>query len=57
MKEYWIVDGRDKVMVVMRRVRNRWVETHVKPPAIYRTRLLPGLEFSCGDVFRAAGIL
>jgi Uma2 family endonuclease len=56
VKEYWIIDGRDKVMVVMRRVRNRWVETRVEPPAIYPTRLLPGLEFSCGDVFRAAGL-
>jgi Uma2 family endonuclease len=55
-KEYWIVDGRDKVMVVMRRVRNRWVESRIQPPALYRTRLLPGLEFSCGDVFRAAGL-
>jgi Uma2 family endonuclease len=57
VKEYWIVDGRDKVMVVMRRVRNRWVETKVEPPAIYQTRLLPGLEFSCGEVFRAAGLV
>ena len=43
-------------MVVMRRVRNQWVESTIKPPAIYRTRLLPGLEFSCEAVFRAAGI-
>jgi Uma2 family endonuclease len=57
MKEYWIIDSRDKVMVVMRRVRNRWVETKVEPPAIYQTRLLPGLEFSCGDVFRSAGLI
>jgi Uma2 family endonuclease len=55
-KEYWIVDGRDKVMVVMKRVRNRWAESRIEPPATYRTRLLPGLEFSCGDVFRAAGL-
>jgi Uma2 family endonuclease len=56
-KEYWIFDDRDKVMVAMRRVRNRWVETRIEPPAVYRTRLLPGLEFSCGDVFRAAGLI
>ena len=31
-----------RVMVVMRRSRGRWVETTVRPPAIYRTRLLPG---------------
>jgi Uma2 family endonuclease len=57
VKEYWIVDGRDKVMIVMRRVRNRWVESRIEPPAIYRTRLLPGLELSVGDVFRAAGLM
>jgi Uma2 family endonuclease len=56
-KEYWIIDSRDRVMVVMRRVRNRWVESRVEPPATYRTRLLPGLEFSIGDVFRAAGLM
>jgi Uma2 family endonuclease len=56
-KEYWIIDGRDKVMVVMRRVRNRWVESRIEPPATYQTRLLPGLEFSIGDVFRAAGLM
>jgi len=55
-KEYWIVDGRDKVMVVMKRVRNRWADSRIEPPATYRTRLLPGLEFSCGEVFRAAGL-
>jgi hypothetical protein len=44
------------VMVVMRRSRGRWVETTVKPPAIYRTRLLPGLELSIADVFEAAGL-
>ncbi len=56
-KEYWIVDGQKKVMVVMRRVRNPWVERAIKPPAIYRPRLLPGLEFSCEAVFQAAGLI
>jgi Uma2 family endonuclease len=56
-KEYWIFDGRDKVMVAMRRVRNRWVESRIEPPTVYRTRLLPGLEFSCADVFRSAGLI
>jgi Uma2 family endonuclease len=56
-KEYWIIDGQTKVMVVMKRVRNRWAETTITPPETYLTRLLPGLEFSCGDVFRAAGLI
>lgn len=55
-REYWIVDGRKKVLVVMKRVRNRWAETTIEPPAIHRTRLLPGLEFSIEAVFRAAGL-
>jgi Uma2 family endonuclease len=54
-REYWIIDPRTRAMVVMRRMRNRWTETLVRPPAIYQTRLLPGLEFSCGAVFEAAG--
>lgn len=57
VREYWIVDGRDKVMVVLKRVRNRWAESRIEPPATYRTKLLPGLEFSIGDVFRAAGLI
>jgi Uma2 family endonuclease len=55
-REYWIIDPRKRVMVVMRRTRNRWTESLVRPPALYRTRLLPGLEFSCGAVFAAAGL-
>jgi Uma2 family endonuclease len=55
-KEYWIIDPRKRALVVMRRVRNRWVESTVEPPALYRTRLLPGLEFSCEAAFRAAGL-
>ena len=56
VKEYWIVDADKQVMVVMRRSRGRWALTTVKPPAIYRTRLLPGLEFSIEAVFEAAGL-
>ncbi len=55
-KEYWIVDPKKHVMVVMPRVRNRWVENVVEPPVLYRTRLLPGLEFSCEAVVTAAGL-
>jgi Uma2 family endonuclease len=56
VKEYWIVDVDDQTMVVMRRSRGRWVETIVRPPALHRTRLLPGLEFSIETVFAAAGL-
>ena len=56
VREYWIVDGPKRLMVVMRRVRNRWAERTIRPPTLYRSRLLPGLEFSCGAVFEAAGL-
>jgi Uma2 family endonuclease len=57
VQEYWIVDARKRLMVVMRRARNRWVESTIRPPDLYRTRLLLGLEFSCEAVFRAAGLV
>jgi Uma2 family endonuclease len=57
VREYWIVDAPKRLMVVLKRNRHRWVETTIRPPALYRTRLLPGLEFSVEEVFRTAGIL
>ncbi len=56
VKEYWIIDAQKRQMVVMPRSRGRWSEQIIQPPAFYRTRLLPGLEFSCGAVFEAAGL-
>jgi Uma2 family endonuclease len=56
VKEYWIVDADERAMVVMRRARARWVETTVRPPATYSTRLLPGLEISIEAVFKTAGL-
>jgi hypothetical protein len=56
VKEYWIVDPDRRLMVVLRRSRGRWVETSVAPPAVYRARLLPGLELSIADVFHSAGL-
>ncbi len=56
VKEYWIVDTDERVMVVMRRSRGRWVTTTVRPPVMHRTRLLPGFEFSIETVFNAAGL-
>jgi hypothetical protein len=41
-------------MVVVRRVRGRVTERTIRPPALYQTRLLPGLEFNCALVFQAA---
>ncbi len=52
--EYWIVDADEGFMKVLRRSRGRWAEQAVRPPALYRTRLLPGFEFSIEAVFHAA---
>jgi Uma2 family endonuclease len=54
VREYWIVDADRREMLVLRRARGRWKERIIQPPEVYRTRLLPGFEFSCEAVFQAA---
>jgi Uma2 family endonuclease len=56
VKEYWIVDPDQRVMVVRRRSRGRWSETTVLPSEVYRSPLLPGFELSIDDVFKVAGL-
>jgi Uma2 family endonuclease len=56
VKEYWIIDADERAMIVMRRSRGRWAKTTIRPPAIYRTKLLAGLEFSIEAVFTTAGL-
>jgi Uma2 family endonuclease len=52
--EYWILDHQRQEVLVLRRIRGRWKERIVRPPEVYRTRELPGFEFSCAAVFEAA---
>jgi Uma2 family endonuclease len=54
VQEYWIFDAQRQEMLVLRRASGRWAERVVRPPEVYRTRLLPGLEFACAPVFEAA---
>jgi Uma2 family endonuclease len=54
--EYWIFDADKQEMLVLQRVGGRWREKVVRPPEIYQTRVLPGLQFSCASVFQAANI-
>lgn len=54
VREYWVVNAERKEVLVLRRVGARWSEKFVRPPAIYRPRLFPGLELDCAAVFRAA---
>jgi Uma2 family endonuclease len=52
--EYWIVDAARGEMLVLRRSAGRWTERVVRPPDVYRTRLLPGFEFQIAPVLAAA---
>jgi Uma2 family endonuclease len=52
--EYWIVDSDERQLKVLRRSRGRWAEVVVRPPAVYKTRHLPGFEFSIARVLEAA---
>lgn len=54
VREYWILDADRREMRVLRRSGDRWTARVIRPPQVYRTRLLPGLEFSCAQVFQAA---
>jgi Uma2 family endonuclease len=53
VQEYWIVDAERQQMLVLRRSAGRWVERIFHPTDVYRTHLLPGLEFACGPVLAA----
>ncbi len=52
--EYWIFDAEKEEMLVLQRVAGRWRERIVRPGEVYKTRLLPGLQFKCELVFQAA---
>ena len=54
IKEYWIVDADKKEVLVLRRSRGKWAERTLRPGDIYETKLLPGFQFDCGLVFKAA---
>ena len=54
VRECWILDAAKETMTVLQRVSGRWKPREVRPPEIYRPRLLPGLAFDCGTVFAAA---
>jgi Uma2 family endonuclease len=54
VQEYWIFDADKREMLVLKRSRGKWAEQTVRPPEIYRTHLLKGLEFRCAAVFEAA---
>ena len=54
IQEYWIIDLEKRQMLALRRGDEDWIEHLVQPPDVYRTDLLPGLEFSLEAVLAAA---
>ncbi len=54
VREYWIVNAERREILVLRRLGGDWKERVLRPPDVYRTRLLPGFELNCEAVFRAA---
>jgi Uma2 family endonuclease len=52
VRESWIIDAyRRELLVLLRRGGTEWSERHIRPPKVFKTRLLPGLEFDCAAVF------
>jgi Uma2 family endonuclease len=54
VREYWIFNAARQEMLVLRRSAAGWTERVLRPPKLYRTRVLPGLAFDCAPVFAAA---
>jgi Uma2 family endonuclease len=52
--EYWVCNADRRELLVLRRSRGQWVERVLRPPEVYRTRLLPGLELDLAAVFATA---
>jgi Uma2 family endonuclease len=51
VREYWIVDAARREMLVLRRSGKHWTTHHVRPPKVYRTRLLPEFELETTRIF------
>ena len=52
IKEYWIVDGGKREILALRRVRGKWTERLLTGEESYQTRLLPGFDLDCREVFK-----
>ncbi len=50
VSEYWIFDPERRKLLVLSRAADTWLEQELGEDAVYRTRLLPGLEVSVADV-------
>jgi Uma2 family endonuclease len=54
VREYWILDAYRHEMRVLKRAGDDWSDHIIRPPKVYKTRLLPGFAFDCAAVFAAA---
>jgi len=54
VKEYWIVDTKRQLVVVLRRGKTDWIEKRLGPDGVCATKLLPGFKLTCAAIFAAA---
>jgi Uma2 family endonuclease len=54
IKEYWIVDARRELIVVLRRGKSDWIEKRIGPADVVTTKLLPGFELPFRAILDAA---
>jgi Uma2 family endonuclease len=54
VREYWLIESAIRELRILKRGPDDWTDHIVRPPKLYKTRLLPGFAFDCGLVFAAA---
>jgi Uma2 family endonuclease len=54
VREYWIIEAAIREMRVLKRGDDDWIDHVIRPPKLYKTRILPNFAFDCVAVFEAA---
>jgi hypothetical protein len=54
IKEYGIVDGISRQILILRGIRGKWSERVLEAGDVYTTKLLPGFRLDCAKVLQAA---
>jgi hypothetical protein len=54
VREYWILNAFQRELRVLKRAGDDWSDHIIRPPKLYKSRLLPGFAFDCALVFAAA---
>jgi Uma2 family endonuclease len=55
VKEYWVVDARLGQVLALRRGRSQWIERPLRRGDVLESKLLPGFQLACAEIFDAAG--